>query len=176
MAEMTNRTCVVGVFENYDDADRAVQELLRAGFSRHDVGFAMRHQEGQLDDAEKAASYGEAAIARTTTGAITGGVLGAVLGALTTLALPGLGLVVLSGALALGAGGAIAGGFAGLISTFQLDEEEMRYYEGELASGRPIVAVRAGSRFSEAVAILGNSGARDVNRQKTECPSTPSRV
>src|SRR5436305_1906539 len=116
------RPYVIGVFDDYDSADRAVRELLDAGFTAQDIGFAMRRGEGHLPNPEKAESYGQAAIARTATGAITGGVLGAVLGAIATLAIPGVGPVLLSGALVLGAGGAIAGGFAGLISTFQLSE------------------------------------------------------
>ena len=168
-----NRSYLIGVFDSYGQADHAVRQLLDAGFTTQDIGFAMRKDDSVLTDPEKAESYGNAAVARTTTGAVAGGVLGAALGALTTLALPGLGLVVLAGALFMGAGGAIAGGFAGLISTFQLDEEEMRYYQGELAAGRPVVAVRAGDRYSEAMSILADNGAREINRQPVSALTTP---
>jgi len=125
----------------------------------------MRHGEGALTEGDKADAYGQAALARTSTGAITGGILGGVLGVVSSLLIPGFGAVLLSGLLVMAAGGAVAGGFAGLISTMQLSEEEKHFYKGELEAGRCIVVVRTPDRYSEALAILTSQGARDAERR-----------
>jgi hypothetical protein len=174
MATTSQRPYVVGVFDTYEQAEHAMRDLIAAGFAPSDIGFAMRKQEGHLPDDEKAESYGHAALTRTTTGAVTGGVLGTLLGAISTLLIPGFGPVIGAGMLVMAAGGAVAGGFAGLISTMQLSEDEMRYYEGELRAGRPVVVVRTPDRYSEAMAILSNHEARDVNRDRSQQePVTP---
>ena len=64
--------------------------------------------------------------------------------------------------------GGIAGSFAGLMSTMQLSEEEMHHYHRELAAGRCLVFVKAGDRYSEAVAILEEHGAHDITRQQNQ--------
>ena len=61
-------------------------------------------------------------------------------------------------------GGGIAGGFAGLMSTMELSDEEKRYYHQELERGRCLVVVKAGDRYSEALAILESNGAHDSTR------------
>jgi hypothetical protein len=160
----TQRPYAIGVFDNHRQADAALQDLLKAGFSAQELGFAMRGDETKLREDEKAEAYGEAAISRTSTGAVTGAILGGALGALSSLLIPGFGPVLLSGILVMAAGGGIAGGFAGLISTMELSDEEKHYYHRELEAGRCLVVVKAGDRYSEAVALLNSHGARDVSR------------
>jgi len=162
----TQRPYVVGVFEKYDQAEKAIKDLLDAGFTRDEIGFAMRGNTAELDEGDKAEAYGNAALARTTTGAVAGSLLGGTLGAITSLLIPGFGAVLLSGILVMAAGGAVAGGFAGLISTMQLSDEEKLYYKGELEAGRCIVVVRTPERYSEALAVLTANGARDLSRQQ----------
>jgi len=161
----TARPYVVGIFDDHAQAEKAVRELMNAGFPQNEIGFAMRHDEGKLSEGEKADAYGNAALARTSTGAVTGGVLGGILGAVSSLLVPGFGPLLLSGILVMAAGGAVAGGFAGLISTMQLSDEEKHYYKGELEAGRCIVVVRTPQRYSEALAILTANGARDADRR-----------
>jgi hypothetical protein len=163
-----DRPYVVGVFENHYHADQAVAALIAAGFTTKEIGFAIRDDHARLGEDEKAQAYGEAAVARTSTGAATGAVLGGVLGAVTSLLIPGLGAMLLSGILVMAAGGAIAGSFAGLISSMQLSEQEKHYYHRELLAGRCLVVVNAGDRYSEAVAILESNGAHDITRQETQ--------
>jgi hypothetical protein len=161
----TDLPYVMGVFDNHAQAHNAVTKLVAAGFSAQEMGFAMRGDHEQLPEDEKAEAYGQAALARTSTGAVTGAVLGGVLGAISSLLIPGFGPVILAGILVMAAGGGIAGGFAGLISTMQLSDEEKHYYHRELEAGRCLVAVKAGDRYSEALAILEGAGARDAMRR-----------
>ena len=46
MAAAQQRSTVVGVFEDRHQADKAVSELLKAGFRQDQIGVAMRHAEG----------------------------------------------------------------------------------------------------------------------------------
>lgn len=165
VTETTQRPYVIGVFDTHAQAHNAVTELVAAGFSAQEMGFAMRGAHEKLPEDEKAEAYGEAALARTSTGAVTGAVVGGILGAISSLLIPGFGPVVLAGILVMAAGGGIAGGFAGLISTMQLSEEEQHYYHRELEAGRCLVVVKAGDRYSEALAILEGAGARDAMRR-----------
>jgi hypothetical protein len=164
---ITERPYVVGVFEDHYRADQAVTALIAAGFSVKEIGFVMRDEHARLGEDDKADAYREAALARTSAGAATGLILGGLMGAVTSLLIPGFGAVILTGILVTAAAGGIAGGFAGLISTMQLSEEEKHYYHREVLAGRCLVVVLAGDRYSEAVAILESNGALEVNRQQT---------
>ena len=48
MAATKQRSTVVGVFEDRQQADKAVGELLKAGFRQDQIGVAMRHDEGEV--------------------------------------------------------------------------------------------------------------------------------
>jgi hypothetical protein len=168
----TQRPYVVGIFEDHYKADAAIADLIAAGFSTKEIGTAVRSDHEKLGEDEKAQAYGEAALSRTTAGAVTGAVLGGTLGAIASLLIPGFGTLLLTGILVMAAGGGIAGGFAGLISTMQLSEEEKHYYHQELLRGRCLVFVKAGDRYSEAVAILESHGAIDVTRRPEAAPAS----
>ncbi len=176
----TNRSTVVGVFPTTEQADRAVTELLQAGFSRENIGFFLRDsgKEG-VEMQHDAAHYEHEAVTRSVTGTITGTVLGGILGALTAVLVPGIGTVLGTGLFVASAAatGAIAGGFTGLMSTVGLSEEEAHWFQGELEAGRPIVAVQAGNRYSEALAIMEIHGAYDMTRQgrRAEEGAAPAR-
>ncbi|HEY3107235.1 MAG TPA: hypothetical protein VGL23_00680 [Chloroflexota bacterium] len=159
-------TTVVGVFESRDAAERAVDALRQAGFRPDQIGFAMRGggdvPAGTVDTIEGS---------NAGAGAATGAILGGLLGAAAALLIPGIGPVlalgtlggsVLTGAVAGGTLGALAGALIGV----GIPEEEARYYEGEFASGRAIVTVKAESRVGEAEQIMRRFGAYDVNSRQ----------
>jgi len=160
----TERPYVVGVFDNQYEADEAISALLTAGFSAEQMGFAMRGHESRLTPTESAVAYGDAAVTRTATGAVAGALVGGALGAISSLLIPGFGPLLLAGIVLMAAGGGLAGGFTGLMSTMELSDEEQRYYHRELEAGRCLVFVKAGDRYSEALAILVDHGAHDIRR------------
>jgi hypothetical protein len=69
--------------------------------------------------------------------------------------------------LMLAGGGAIAGGFAGLMSTVDMPEQEMHWYRQQLEKGNALVLVQTNGRYSEAMAILQIHGAYAIDREKT---------
>ncbi len=160
---------VVGVFENRMQAEQAIDELHRAGFSDDQIGYALRGEHGE-QPVEKGLEPPHGGTANeAATGAVSGGIFGGIVGALIALLLPGIGPVLAGGILVAVLGGAAlgaaAGGLLGALMDLGLGEEEARYYENEFKSGRTIVAVKAGEdaqRANEAREILHRHGAFDA--------------
>jgi hypothetical protein len=164
----TTDRAIVGVFDDRQMAERAVDELQRAGFADDQIGFVIRGADdvrgGMIVDAE-GTKDGKGAV----TGAVTGGMLGGILAAAIAVLIPGVGPVVAGGVMAAFFGGAIAGtavgGIFGAMTGLGISEHEARYYEQEFNAGRAIVAVRAGTRAAEAADLLTRLGGRGVHAE-----------
>ena len=152
---------LITAFDDRDEAQLAVDELERAGFSSDQIGFAIRGDDairgGMITDAE-GTHDAEGAVKGATAGAVVGGVLGA----LAFAAIPGVGPVMAGGMLAGLAGGAAAGaatgGIYGAMSGLGASEKEAVFYQREFECGKAIVAVNAGPRRDEAENILHRHG------------------
>jgi hypothetical protein len=165
----TERTTAVGVFDDRDQAQRAINELRRMGFREDEIGVAARNDDTvsggtALDDRATNTAIGACA------GAATGASIGAVWGmGIIAGLLPGIGPVIAGGALAAvlasAATGAAAAGLAGALLGFGLSEDEATHYETEFKAGRIIVTVQANGRYPEALAALERNGAADSNRR-----------
>src|SRR3954454_12612359 len=130
---MNNRPTVVGVFDNRADAERAVNELHRAGFRDDQIGYATRGDDVRTGGrAIEGTDTGEAGTGAAT-GALGGGVVGGILGALATGLIPGIGPVIAGGILAgvlggVAVGAATGGLFGALVGSMDVPEDEARYY------------------------------------------------
>jgi uncharacterized protein (TIGR02271 family) len=161
------RSSVVGVFENHSQAQRAVDDLRRAGFREDQIGVATqdRSRTGTDDMTDEGSNAGTGAV----TGALAGAGLGAAwgIGILAGL-LPAIGPVIAGGTLAAilaSAGlGAAAAGIAGLLIGMGIPEEEANYYESEFKAGRTLVTVNAENRYDEAVTIIRRHGGHAQDR------------
>ena len=159
-------TLLVGVFDDRLAAERAVSDLETAGFTKDDIGFALRgadiNRGGTVTDA-----VGTKDDTGAAAGAVTGGVVGGLLGAAAAILIPGVGPVLAAGILAssvgFGAAGVAVGGILGAMTGAGLTEDEAKYYEKEFNSGRAIVTVRAGERDAQAAAILRRRGGYDMH-------------
>lgn len=160
----TGTPLLVGVFNDRLEAERAVDELEQAGFSKDQIGFALRGSDavsgGVITDAV-GSKDGQGAV----TGAVTGGLIGSLLGAAVALAVPGVGPVLAAGILAtslgFGAAGVAVGGLLGAMTGAGLSEDEARFYEAQFNEGRALVTVRAGAREAQAAAIIRAHGGYD---------------
>ena len=168
MAAIDKGPSMVGVFEDRAAAERAVDELLQAGFTSDQVGFVIRGS-----DAVQGGMITDAPGAKDRKGAITGAVTGATIGGLAAAAvtalIPGVGPVLAAGTLAMllgyaGAGAAI-GGIFGAMTGLGLSEHEAKYYEQAFNEGKALVAVRPGARAADAAAILRRNGAFDLQNR-----------
>jgi hypothetical protein len=140
---------VSGLVKTPAEAEAAMQRIMDMGYRREDISLIMsedtRRQHFAIESGTQAA-------AGAGVGGAVGGVMGAAIAAIvavgTTLALPGLGLVV-AGPIAAalvgaGAGGA-TGGLIGALVGSGVPELRARVYETGLASGWLVVGVEARS-------------------------------
>jgi hypothetical protein len=175
---------VVGVFHSRDKAEAAIDDLLNSGFVRDQIGVVARNASGEWDDL----STTDAKTSAAATGAAAGVATGAGVGGLWALGiaagmLPAIGPIVAGGILgsllASAAAGAAAGGVIGAFLGLGFSEDEAKYYEGEVNSGRTLVTVKAGDRATQANTILRAHGATDAQgKSATEGArsSTPHQV
>jgi len=159
---MADHTVVVGIFDDRYQAEQAVDDLEQAGFSHHDVGFAIRGHDavegGMITDA-----VGTKDAVGAVAGAATGAVAGGILGALASLIIPPLGPVILGGVLATAAGfagaGAAVGGIVGAMTGLGISQEEALYYDEHFKAGKAIITVKAaGEAADKAVALIRKHG------------------
>jgi uncharacterized protein (TIGR02271 family) len=161
-----NRSTVVGVFHDRDDARDAIEALKDAGFAAQDISILSPDKQATEQMAEETGTH---AASGAATGAVAGGILGGLGGWLVgigALAIPGVGPFIAAGAFATALGGAAlgagVGAIAGALVGMGIPEEEAKYYEGEVKSGRTLVTVRADGRSAEATQLLRHHGAYDM--------------
>jgi len=166
----TKKAAVVGVFENREEAQRAVQELKRLGFRDDQIGVAHKDSNiaGRDADGENDSYAGTGALAGVATGAGVGALWG--LGIAAGI-LPAIGPVIAGGTLAAilasAATGAAAAGIVGALVGMGVPEEEAKYYESELHAGRVVVTVMADSRNQEARTVLDRFHGYDMHGRRT---------
>lgn len=163
---------IAAVYDDMQDARRAMDNLVQAGFNRDDISivasdtegrYAVREGEPGYDD-----EYDEDAAA---SGAVTGGVLGGLTGAavgLAALAIPGLGPIIAAGPLVAtlaGAGiGAASGTVLGALVGYGFSEERAEYYAEAVRRGSVLLTLQANeTRAAEARDILEDAGAVDLD-------------
>lgn len=162
---------ITALFENYTEANKAVQDLVSQGFDRDDIGL-MAHE--SLAERETNGQYDETSGAATGAGvgAAIGGVGGLILG-LSALAIPGVGPVLAAGPLLAalaGAGiGAAAGGLIGALTDLGVPEEEAHYYAEGVRRGGVLVTVQTTDALAQqAVSILSRHHPMDLDRHVGE--------
>ncbi len=143
---------VTALFPDRESAELAYQKAVDRGYRREEVNVLMtedtRHRLFPTGTG-RSTELGSKAAEGTGLGASIGGALGAVAAAIaaagTTLAIPGLGLVVagpLAAALA-GAGlGGTAGGLVGALIGWAIPEERIRSYETGLREGGILLSLQ----------------------------------
>ncbi len=169
---------VVGLFDDFQDAQNVVRDLTAAGFRRESISIAANKTAsgytGDGTDFGASASDSPAANAAgkdATVGAGVGGVVGLLVG-LGLLAIPGVGPVLAAGpiAAALGMGaagagiGAAAGGLIGGLTHLGVPKEHAEYYAEGVRRGGTLVTVDApDNQAQQAVDIMNGNGAVDID-------------
>lgn len=163
---MTQRSTVIGVFHEREQAREAIEALKDDGFAPDAISILSPDKQATQDMAEETGTHAGSGAA---TGAVAGGLLGGLGGWLLgigALAIPGIGPFIAAGAFASALGGAAigagVGAIAGALAGMGVPKDEADYYEGEVKSGRTLVAVRANGRYAEAQRLLRQHGAYDI--------------
>jgi uncharacterized protein (TIGR02271 family) len=160
-------------------ADKAVNELVDAGFRQDQIGVALRNAEGAYGTTKTTGAEGSHAESGAVTGAITRLGLGALAG-LGVLAgvIPVVGPAIAAGTmgaiLSNAAAGASIVGLVGALVGPGIPEHEAEYYHEEFEAGRTIVTVTANERADEATAILRRNGAYDMSTRASPTATTQS--
>jgi hypothetical protein len=148
---------VVCLFSNRSDAEQAIGDLKDAGFTRDQIGIAIKDRDQQRDlvEGSETSAAGKGAAA----GAVSGGLVGGIIGLLGSLLIPGLGPIVVGGVLEsvlVGAGaGAATGGLIGALTGLGVSEADAKHFDVGFREGGTLVTVDAGSRVDDAERILG---------------------
>lgn len=149
--KQNTETMVTGLFDDRSSAERAYQSAASRGYTKDDVNLLMSDDTRKRHFATDAAEteLGSKAAEGAGVGGAIGGTIGAVLGAIaavgTSIAIPGLGLVI-AGPLAAGiagaGAGALTGGVIGALVGWGIPEEHAKRYEAGIKSGGIVMGVR----------------------------------
>lgn len=142
---------LIGLFTDYTAAERAYQQLKKAGYTENEISILMSdeahvqyfpapHLEVQVVGDSLTEGPGLGGVV----GAGTGGMLGAIAGAAVSLAFPGIGLIAAGpiAAILTGAGaGALSGGLLGTLFGLNLSEGESKKYEEKIKQGNILIGI-----------------------------------
>lgn len=137
---------VTGMFRDRESAERAYNSLASRGYSKDEINVIMsddtRNKYFPEGSAAADTELGSKAMEGLGKGSAIGGTTGAILGAIaaigTTVALPGLGLLVagpLAGALVGAGAGGVTGGLIGALVGSGIPEERAKAYEQGVKEG-----------------------------------------
>lgn len=161
---MAESKMVTGLFRDRDSAERAYQAVADRGYGRDDVNLVMSDEtrKRHFSSAGEKTELGSKAAEGAGIGGAIGGSLGAIAAAIaavgTTIALPGLGLVIagpLAAAIAGAGAGAATGGIVGALIGWGIPEERVKRYDEGIREGGILMAVRP--RNEEDATLIENS-------------------
>ena len=164
---------LTGLFDHYEDAQRAVKDLEAAGVPHRDISLVASNANGvhRGTAGPAARDAGDNADKGASVGATVGGV-GGLLAGLGLLAIPGLGPVVAAGwlvsTLAGAAGGALlggaAGGLVGGLTHAGVPEADAHVYAEGVRRGGSLVTAKVDETMAPtARRVLGDERSVDVH-------------
>lgn len=147
----TDRSMLTGMFHDRESTENAYNTLQERGYQKDDINLVMSDEtrkEHFSDDVEET-EVGTKAAESAGKGSAIGGTVGAVAGVIaaigTTLAIPGLGLVI-AGPIAAGLAGAgaggITGGIIGALVGSGIPEARAKLYESGIKEGNIVIGVK----------------------------------
>jgi uncharacterized protein (TIGR02271 family) len=173
---------VVGLFDDFQDAQNVVRDLTNSGFPRESISIAANQNAtgytGNGSDLGTGTETrtGEHAVGKDAgVGAGVGGVVGLLVG-LGLLTVPGIGPILAAGPIVaalgatvgstvIGAGiGAVAGGLIGGLTHIGVPKEHAEYYaEGVRRGGTLVTVDAADDKAQQAVDIMNGNNAVDID-------------
>ena len=162
---------VTGLFKTRVAAEAAVDAIIKRGYTREDISVLM-------SDATKSKEFAIETRTHAADGAGIGGALGGTLGAIlaavaavgTSIALPGIGLVVagpIAAALAGAGAGGLTGGLVGALVGAGIPEHRAKVYDAGLRGGGILLGVEAKSddEADSLEKLLTDIGAEHVRQE-----------
>lgn len=147
----TESTMVTGLFRDRESAERAYQSLSDRGYSSDEINLIMADETRDKyfpDNSGSQTELGTKAAEGAGVGGAIGGTIGAIAAAIaavgTSIAIPGLGLVVagpIAAALAGAGAGGVAGTLVGALVGWNIPEERVKHYEAGIKEGGIVMGV-----------------------------------
>jgi hypothetical protein len=146
-----DRPLMTGLFPDRESAESGYNALTERGYEKDDVNVAMSDdtRKRHFARAGTETELGNKAAEGAGVGGAIGGTIGAIAAAVaavgTTIAIPGLGLIVagpLAAAIAGAGAGAATGGLVGALVGWNIPEERVKRYEEGLKEGGILMGVR----------------------------------
>jgi len=140
-----------GIFRDRSSAEKAYQSMHERGYSKDDVHLMMSDdtRKTHFGDDSVHTELGDKAMEGAGVGSAIGGTAGAIIGAIaaigTSVALPGLGLIIagpLAAALAGAGAGGLTGGLVGALVGSGIPEEHAAEYEEGIKNGGIVMGVK----------------------------------
>ena len=140
-----------GMFRDRSSAEKAYESLHSRGYSKDDVNLLMSDETRKTHFGDDTAhtELGDKAMEGAGVGSAIGGTAGAIIGAIaaigTSVALPGLGLIIagpLAAALAGAGAGGLTGGLVGALVGSGIPEEHAAEYESGIKDGGIVMGVK----------------------------------
>ena len=142
---------VSGMFKDRNSAEKAYQSMHSRGYGKDDVNLLMSDETRKTHFGDDTAhtDLGDKAMEGAGVGSAIGGTAGAIIGAIaaigTSVALPGLGLIIagpLAAALAGAGAGGLTGGLVGALVGSGIPEEHAAEYESGIKNGGIVMGVK----------------------------------
>jgi uncharacterized protein (TIGR02271 family) len=171
---------VVGLFDSFGEAQRAMKELVSNGFKRDEISLVANQsvrdaatiEDTDNDDVASGATVG------ATSGALIGGAAG-LIASLSALTIPVVGPILAAGPLVatlVGMGaGAVVGGLIGALVEAGVPEHEARLYEEGVKRGGTLLTIHTTDDLaSKAASILNRHNVVDIKSRSDQWRSTPT--
>src|ERR1700743_2329688 len=165
----SKNTAVFGIYKLPDQAERAVDSLIAAGYDSAAISVLLPNSGSTKEFAHhKDTKAPEGTTAGVTAGGAIGGTLG-VLAGWGALAIPGLGPFIAAGPIMAGLAGlgvgAAVGGFVGALVGMGIPEYEAKRYEGRVKGGGTLLSVHCDTseEIKRAKQMLQSTGAEDIS-------------
>ncbi|HZS09171.1 MAG TPA: hypothetical protein VFD58_30330 [Blastocatellia bacterium] len=150
-SKIARQQTVSGLFRDKASAERAWDALVDLGYSRDESSVVLSDETHNRyfrienpADAEPGSKALESAGVGGAIGTAVGGLLGALAAIGTSIALPGLGIVIagpIAAALAGAGAGGVTGGLIGALVGSGMPEERAKYYEEGIKGGGVLISV-----------------------------------
>jgi hypothetical protein len=151
---------VVGLIDDEEGLEAAINALLQAGFDRRAIGLI----------APEVRSESDRMLSTTRKGLALGAAAAMLFGA-AAIVIPGIGGVAVAGAaMALPALGALVGGLAAALEPRGISEKDSHFYAEGVRRGGVLVAVLAqtAEQAARAASLLKENGAANVQQRAAE--------
>ncbi len=145
------RTMLTGMFRDRESTESAYNTLQEKGYAKEDINLVMSDEtrKKHFTDGVEETEIGTKAAEGAGKGSAIGGTVGAIVGVIaaigTSVAIPGLGIII-AGPIAAGLAGAgaggITGGIIGALVGSGIPEARAKLYESGIKNGNIVIGVR----------------------------------